>query len=74
MKKIFFTGRCIPGFLVGWKEKDGVPAGMLGREKMQAVRGDIMRADIFTNRSVKNGSSNNIAVENAKMQRLIFNT
>ncbi|MEI9934695.1 MAG: hypothetical protein WDM71_07535 [Ferruginibacter sp.] len=72
MKKIYLIIVCSIICLAGCKNKDGVPSGILEREKMQAVLWDIMRADIFANQSIKKDSSKNVAVENAKLQLLIL--
>jgi Domain of unknown function (DUF4296) len=52
--------------------KTGTPAGILGKEKMQAVMWDMIRADSFTDQFIKKDSSKNIVLENMKLQNAIF--
>jgi len=35
-------------FIVGCNDKTGTPSGVLGKEKMQSVMWDIIRAEVFT--------------------------
>lgn len=52
--------------------KSKFPKGILEPEKMQAVYWDYMRADIFANEYVRNDSSKNPVLENAKLQLQVF--
>ena len=53
-------------------DKGGTPSGILGREKMQAVMWDMIRADAFTEQFIKRDSSKNIFQENSRLQNSIF--
>jgi hypothetical protein len=57
---------------IGCKNKDSVPSGILGRGKMQAVLWDVIQADAFTNIFVKKDSTKKLALEDAKLQKQIF--
>jgi len=59
-------------FIVGCNDKTGTPSGVLGKEKMQSVMWDIIRAEVFTEQFMKKDSSKNIAIENLKLQNAIF--
>lgn len=59
-------------FIVGCNDKTGTPSGVLGKEKMQSVMWDIIRAEVFTEQFMKKDSSKNIAMENLKLQNAIF--
>jgi len=59
-------------FIVGCNDKTGTPSGVLGKEKMQSVMWDIVRAEVFTEQFMKKDSSKNIAMENLKLQNAIF--
>ncbi|NDE09150.1 MAG: DUF4296 domain-containing protein, partial [Chitinophagia bacterium] len=59
-------------FIVGCNDKTGTPSGVLGKEKMQSVMWDIIRAEVFTEQFIKKDSSKNIAMENLKLQNAIF--
>ncbi len=52
--------------------KEGLPAGVLKQEKMQAVLWDVIRADVFTTDFIKKDSSKNGTAENLKLQQQIF--
>jgi hypothetical protein len=66
---IFITGFF---FIVGCNNKTSTPSGILGREKMQLVMWDMIRADVYTEQFIKKDSSKNIAIENLKLQNAIF--
>ena len=59
-------------FAVSCTDKSGTSAGILGKEKMQAVMWDIIRADAFTEQFIKKDSSKNVFIENMKLQNAIF--
>ena len=59
-------------FIIGCNDKTGTPSGVLGKEKMQSVMWDIIRAEVFTEQFLKKDSSKNIAMENLKLQNEIF--
>ena len=59
-------------FIVGCNNKTSTPSGILGREKMQLVMWDMIRADVYTEQFIKKDSSKNIAIENVKLQNAIF--
>ena len=59
-------------FIVGCKNEDGLPAGILKRDKMQAVFLDVVQAESFTAQNVKRDSTKNGLVEDAKLQQKIF--
>lgn len=52
--------------------KSKLPKDILEPEKMQAVYWDYMRADIFANEHIRNDSSKNLPLENAKLQLQVF--
>lgn len=54
--------------------KDGIPSGILKPDKMQAVFWDVMRAEAYTAKYVKNDSTKNPVIENATLQQQIFAT
>lgn len=58
--------------LSGCKDKDGLPAGILKKEKMQAVLWDVIQAESYTTQFLKKDSTKNIPLENAKLQQQIF--
>jgi hypothetical protein len=66
---IFITGLF---FILGCNNKTSTPSGILGREKMQLVMWDMIRADVYTEQFIKKDSSKNIAIENLKLQNAIF--
>lgn len=70
MRYIFFI--ILIFSISGCSEKGGTPSGILGREKMQAVLWDMIRADTFTEQFIKRDSSKNVLMENRKLQDAIF--
>ena len=59
-------------FIIGCKDKTGTPSGILGKQKMQSVMWDIIRAEVFTEQFMKKDSLKNISMENLKLQNAIF--
>ena len=59
-------------FIAGCKNEDGLPAGILKRDKMQSVFLDVIQAESFTAQYVKRDSTKNLMVEDAKLQQKIF--
>lgn len=59
-------------FIAGCKNEDGLPAGILKRDKMQAVFFDVIQAESFTAQYVKKDSAKNLLIEDAKLQQKIF--
>ncbi len=66
---IFITGFF---FIVGCNNKTSTPSGILGREKMQLVMWDMIRAEVYTEQFMKKDSSKNIPMENLQLQNAIF--
>jgi hypothetical protein len=66
---IFITGLF---FIVGCNNKTSTPSGILGREKMQLVMWDMIRAEVYTEQFMKKDSSKNIPMENLQLQNAIF--
>lgn len=58
--------------LAGCGDKDGLPSGILKREKMQTLLWDVIQADSYTTLIIKKDSLKNAAIENAKLQQQIF--
>ena len=58
--------------LSGCRDKDGLPGGILKKEKMQAVFWDVLQAESYTTQFIKKDSSKNSLLENAKLQQQIF--
>lgn len=58
--------------LLGCKDKDGLPGGILKKEKMQEVLWDVIQAESYTNQFIKKDSTKNYPLENAKLQQQIF--
>lgn len=58
--------------LASCKDKNAVPAGILDKDKMQAVLWDIIRAESFTNTFSKRDSTKNLVLEDATLQHQIF--
>ena len=56
------------------KDKNALPAGILSKEKMQAVLWDVIRAEAFTNSYIKKDTTKNknLVLEDAKLQHQIF--
>ena len=59
-------------FIIGCNDKTGTPSGILGKQKMQSVMWDIIRAEVFTEQFMKKDSLKNISMENLKLQNAIF--
>lgn len=66
---IFITGLF---FILGCNNKTSTPSGILGREKMQLVMWDMIRAEVYTEQFMKKDSSKNIPMENLQLQNAIF--
>ena len=58
--------------LSGCRDKDGLPGGILKKEKMQVVLWDVLLAESYTTQFIKKDSSKNSLLENAKLQQQIF--
>lgn len=58
--------------LAGCGDKDGLPSGILKKEKMQALLWDFIQAESYTTLIIKKDSLKNAAIENAKLQQQIF--
>lgn len=58
--------------LSGCRDKDGLPSGILKKDKMQAVLWDMLQAESYTTQFIKKDSSKNSLLENAKLQQQIF--
>jgi len=58
--------------LAGCKDKDGLPPGILKKDKMQEVFWNVVRAESFTTQFIKKNPLKNIEVENARLQLQIF--
>ena len=70
MKYLVFT--LLIFFIISCTGKNGTPASVLGKEKMQAVMWDMIRADAFTDQFIKIDASKNSVLENIKLQNAIF--
>ena len=70
MKYLFFTLWIF--FVTSCTDKSVTLTGILGKEKMQAVMWDIIRAEAFTDQFIKKDSSKNVFQENMKLQNAIF--
>ena len=70
MKYLVFT--LLIFLVIGCTNKSGTPAGIFGKEKMQAIMWDIIRAEAFTDQFIKKDSSKNVFQENMKLQNAIF--
>ena len=70
MKYLVFT--LLIFLVIGCTNKSGTPAGIFGKEKMQAIMWDIIRAEVFTDQFIKKDSSKNVFQENMKLQNAIF--
>ena len=60
------------GCLAGCTDKDGLPSGILKKDKMQAVLWDIIQAESYTTLFITKDSLKNAPVENAGLQQKIF--
>jgi hypothetical protein len=58
--------------LLGCKDGDKLPSGILKPEKMETVMWDVVRADVFTGEYIKADSGKNLAQENIRLQKKIF--
>ena len=58
--------------LSGCRDKDGLPDGILKKDKMQSVLWDVIQAESYTTQFIKKDSFKNTFVENAKLQQQIF--
>ncbi|HTB99268.1 MAG TPA: DUF4296 domain-containing protein [Ferruginibacter sp.] len=58
--------------LTSCKDKNALPAGILNKDKMQAILWDVIRAESFTTNFVKRDSTKNLVLEDAKLQHQIF--
>ena len=58
--------------LASCANKDGLPSGILNKEKMQVVLWDVIQAESYTTLIIKKDSLKNAATENAKLQQQIF--
>lgn len=58
--------------LAGCTDKEGLPSGILKKEKMQAVLWDIIQAESYTTLFITKDSLKNAPVENARLQQKIF--
>jgi hypothetical protein len=58
--------------VIGCSNKDEAPAGILPKEKMEAVLWDILQAERFTTTFVAKDSSKNIKAENFKLYGQVF--
>ena len=56
----------------GCVDKKELPPGILKAEKMQEVFWDVMMAEAYTTQFIKNDSSKDTQLENAKLQQQIF--
>jgi len=62
----------IVGCFASCKDKDAVPTGILGKEKMRAVFWDVITAEAFTTGYIKKDSTKNLVLEDAKLQHQAF--
>ena len=58
--------------LSGCRDKDGLPNGILKKDKMQSVLWDVIHAESYTTQFIKKDSLKNSFVVNAKLQQDIF--
>lgn len=58
--------------LSGCRGKDGLPNGILEKDKMQSVLWDVIQAESYTTQFIKKDSFKNSFLENAKLQQQIF--
>jgi uncharacterized protein DUF4296 len=58
----------------GCKNKDGIPSGILGKDKMQAVWWNVIQANSLTIQVIKKDTTKNTLIENAKLQKQVFDT
>jgi len=58
--------------LPGCKDKDGVPYGVMGKDKMQLVLWDILQANELTAQLKRGEPSKDPLIENAKLQKQVF--
>jgi hypothetical protein len=73
MNRLLLTGIVVLMWIVtGCSNKDQAPAGVLSKEKMEAVLWDIIQAERFTATFVAKDSSKNIKEENFKLYSKIF--
>ena len=56
----------------GCSNKEGLPSGILKKEKMQAVLWDVIQAESYTTLFIKKDSLKSTNVENARLQQQIF--
>ncbi len=56
----------------GCNTREGLPSGILKKEKMQAVFWDVIQAESYTTLFIKKDSLKNTNLENAKLQQHIF--
>ena len=54
------------------RDKDGLPNGILKKDKMQSVFWDVIQAESYTTQFIKKDSFKNAFLENAKLQQQIF--
>lgn len=59
-------------FCMAGCDKEGLPSGILEKEKMQAVLWDFIQAEAYTTQFIKKDSIKNDTFENAKLQQQIF--
>jgi hypothetical protein len=73
MNRLLLTGIVVLMWIVtGCSNKDQAPAGVLSKEKMEAVLWDIIQAERFTATFVAKDSSKNVREENFKLYSQIF--
>jgi hypothetical protein len=67
---ILLIGFCV----ASCKDKNALPAGILSKEKMQAVLWDVINAEAFTNSYIKRDTTKNknLVLEDAKLQHQVF--
>ena len=73
--RILVTGICIFSFVLFYscRDKEKAQKGqILSTGKMQVVLWDMLQADAFTQNFIKKDSSKNVLVENAALQKKIF--
>ena len=58
--------------LSGCRDKDGLPNGILKKDKMQSILWDVIQSESYTTQFIKKDSLKNSSLENAKLQQQIF--
>ena len=63
---------CFVFLLLGCNDKDGIPSGILGKEKMRKVFWELIQQDVFVNQFVTKDSTKKPLQQSVLLQNKIF--